>query len=66
MHDHTPRLLVSGPVFQTHSRLVRIHRVARFVAVRKVNRWFRLTLFISSRAMIYTGLVPELSRLISL
>lgn len=45
--------------------LVRIHRVARFVAVRKVNRWFRLTLFISGRAMIYAGLVPELSRLIS-
>lgn len=61
---HPPRLL-AGPVYQARSRLVRIHRVARFVAVRKVNRWFRLTLFISGRAMIYAGLVPELSRLIS-
>lgn len=65
MHDRPLRLLVSGPVFQARSRLVRIHRVARFVVVRKVNRWFRLTLFISDRAMIYAGLVPELSRLIS-
>lgn len=43
-------------------RLVRIHHVVRFVAVRKVNRWFHSTLFICGRAMIYTGLVPELSR----
>lgn len=63
---HPPRPRVSGPVFQARSRLVRIHRVARFVAVRKVNRWFRLTLFISGHAMIYARLVPELSRLISL
>lgn len=66
MHDVSPFL--AGPAPSTSrappppARLVRIHHVVRFVAVRKVNRWFHSTLFIRGRAMIYTGLVPELSR----